>query len=230
MSDLVQVEQLRKEFGGLVAVDDVDFTIPQNAIVSLIGPNGAGKTTFFNMLTGVYKPTSGTGRSEGRGRDRQAAARDHRARRRANVPEHPPLPDDDRSGERPRRDAHAAQGRNHPEHPADAACQARRGRGAEAGAGAARVLGARRRGRRGVRPQSLLRRPAPARGRARARHRAAAAAPRRADGGDEPAGDARVHELRRQAQGGAAADDPHDRARHARGHGDLRPGHSLRLR
>src|SRR3954470_24021025 len=59
MSDLVLVEQLRKEFGGLVAVDDVDFTIPQRTIVSLIGPNGAGKTTFFNMLTGVYKPTAG---------------------------------------------------------------------------------------------------------------------------------------------------------------------------
>ena len=50
---------MRKEFGGLVAVNDVDFEIPEQAIVSLIGPNGAGKTTFFNMLTGVYKPTSG---------------------------------------------------------------------------------------------------------------------------------------------------------------------------
>jgi branched-chain amino acid transport system ATP-binding protein len=50
---------LRKEFGGLVAVDDVDFTVPDESIVSLIGPNGAGKTTFFNMLTGVYKPTDG---------------------------------------------------------------------------------------------------------------------------------------------------------------------------
>jgi branched-chain amino acid transport system ATP-binding protein len=56
---LLDVEQLRKEFGGLVAVNDVDFAIPEQAIVSLIGPNGAGKTTFFNMLTGVYKPTSG---------------------------------------------------------------------------------------------------------------------------------------------------------------------------
>jgi branched-chain amino acid transport system ATP-binding protein len=57
--DLVVAEQVRKEFGGLVATDDVDFTIPRGAVVSLIGPNGAGKTTFFNMLTGVYKPTAG---------------------------------------------------------------------------------------------------------------------------------------------------------------------------
>jgi branched-chain amino acid transport system ATP-binding protein len=56
---LVVTSELRKEFGGLVAVDDVDFTIPRGSIVSLIGPNGAGKTTFFNMITGVYKPTSG---------------------------------------------------------------------------------------------------------------------------------------------------------------------------
>ncbi len=56
---LLQTFSLRKEFGGLVAVDDVDFTVPQGSIVSLIGPNGAGKTTFFNMLTGVYKPTVG---------------------------------------------------------------------------------------------------------------------------------------------------------------------------
>ncbi len=56
---LLQTTGLRKEFGGLVAVDDVDFTVPEESIVSLIGPNGAGKTTFFNMLTGVYKPTAG---------------------------------------------------------------------------------------------------------------------------------------------------------------------------
>jgi branched-chain amino acid transport system ATP-binding protein len=53
-------EQIRKEFGGLVAVNNVDFTVPRAKVVSLIGPNGAGKTTFFNMLTGVYKPTSGS--------------------------------------------------------------------------------------------------------------------------------------------------------------------------
>jgi len=52
-------ENVRKEFGGLIAVSDVDFTVPAGSIVSLIGPNGAGKTTFFNMLTGVYTPTAG---------------------------------------------------------------------------------------------------------------------------------------------------------------------------
>jgi branched-chain amino acid transport system ATP-binding protein len=57
--DLLVAQQVRKEFGGLIAVNDVDFVVPEGSIVSLIGPNGAGKTTFFNMLTGVYKPTAG---------------------------------------------------------------------------------------------------------------------------------------------------------------------------
>jgi branched-chain amino acid transport system ATP-binding protein len=57
--DLLVAERVRKQFGGLLAVNDVDLTIPEQSIVSLIGPNGAGKTTFFNMLTGVYTPTSG---------------------------------------------------------------------------------------------------------------------------------------------------------------------------
>jgi len=59
VANLLEAEGVRKEFGGLVAVNDVDFTIPERSIVSLIGPNGAGKTTFFNMLTGVYRPTAG---------------------------------------------------------------------------------------------------------------------------------------------------------------------------
>jgi branched-chain amino acid transport system ATP-binding protein len=58
-ANLLSAEAVRKEFGGLVAVNDIDFGIPERSIVGLIGPNGAGKTTFFNMLTGVYKPTSG---------------------------------------------------------------------------------------------------------------------------------------------------------------------------
>src|SRR4051794_31390241 len=47
------------QFGGLTAVKSVSFTIPERGIVSLIGPNGAGKTTFFNVLTGLYQPTTG---------------------------------------------------------------------------------------------------------------------------------------------------------------------------
>src|ERR671922_3059179 len=57
--DILVADNVRKEFGGLVATNDVDFIIPRGSVVSLIGPNGAGKTTFFNMLTGVYKPTAG---------------------------------------------------------------------------------------------------------------------------------------------------------------------------
>jgi branched-chain amino acid transport system ATP-binding protein len=58
--NLLVAEKVRKEFGGLVATDDIDFAIPLGSIVALIGPNGAGKTTFFNQITGVYKPTSGS--------------------------------------------------------------------------------------------------------------------------------------------------------------------------
>src|SRR5215475_8404755 len=56
---ILEAVQLSKIFGGLVAVDAVTFSVPRKSIVSIIGPNGAGKTTFFNMLTGVYTPTSG---------------------------------------------------------------------------------------------------------------------------------------------------------------------------
>jgi branched-chain amino acid transport system ATP-binding protein len=57
---------ITKSFGGLVAVNDVSFDIPPGAIVSLIGPNGAGKTTFFNMLTGLIRPTAGRITLDGR--------------------------------------------------------------------------------------------------------------------------------------------------------------------
>jgi branched-chain amino acid transport system ATP-binding protein len=57
--DLLVAADVSKVFGGLVAVEGVNFSIPRRSIVSIIGPNGAGKTTFFNMLTGLYKPTTG---------------------------------------------------------------------------------------------------------------------------------------------------------------------------
>jgi branched-chain amino acid transport system ATP-binding protein len=59
MAALYEAQDVTKAFGGLVAVSDVTFEIPEGSIVSIIGPNGAGKTTFFNILTGLYKPTQG---------------------------------------------------------------------------------------------------------------------------------------------------------------------------
>jgi branched-chain amino acid transport system ATP-binding protein len=63
---LLDASHISKVFGGLVAVNDVEFRVPHKAIVSLIGPNGAGKTTFFNCLTGLYRPTTGRVTFDGR--------------------------------------------------------------------------------------------------------------------------------------------------------------------
>jgi branched-chain amino acid transport system ATP-binding protein len=57
---LLTVEHLTRRFGGVVALDDVSFDVPQGQILGLIGPNGAGKTTAFNVITRLYKPDSGT--------------------------------------------------------------------------------------------------------------------------------------------------------------------------
>jgi len=56
---LLTVNQLTKNFGGLAAVSHVNITLEEQELVGLIGPNGAGKTTLFNLLTGVYEPSSG---------------------------------------------------------------------------------------------------------------------------------------------------------------------------
>ncbi|MBA2631237.1 MAG: ABC transporter ATP-binding protein [Thermoleophilaceae bacterium] len=56
---LLATDRVSKAFGGLVAVSDISFGVTPRSIVSIIGPNGAGKTTFFNMLTGLYRPTTG---------------------------------------------------------------------------------------------------------------------------------------------------------------------------
>jgi len=56
---ILQVKSLRKNFGGVVALDELSFEVHDGQIKSIIGPNGAGKTTLFNIISGVYPPTSG---------------------------------------------------------------------------------------------------------------------------------------------------------------------------
>jgi len=79
MSALLQLGQVTIRFGGLTAVNGVDLSIGENELCGLIGPNGAGKTTVFNLITGVYRPTSGSidfsGRSVAGLRSSEIAAR-----------------------------------------------------------------------------------------------------------------------------------------------------------
>jgi ABC-type branched-subunit amino acid transport system ATPase component len=63
---LLEARGVTKQFGGLVAINNVDFSLAERSIASLIGPNGAGKTTFFNIVAGLYRPTSGQILFEGR--------------------------------------------------------------------------------------------------------------------------------------------------------------------
>ncbi len=60
MATVLELENVSRNFGGLLAVDNLDLEVPEGKILSLIGPNGAGKTTVFNMATGVYPPSDGT--------------------------------------------------------------------------------------------------------------------------------------------------------------------------
>ena len=60
MPALLQLDQVTIRFGGLTAVNAVDFVVHEGELCGLIGPNGAGKTTVFNLITGVYPPTDGT--------------------------------------------------------------------------------------------------------------------------------------------------------------------------
>lgn len=66
MKNILECQQVSIQFGGLKAVSDVNLTVGNRELVGLIGPNGAGKTTLFNLITGIYKPTSGSITYEGR--------------------------------------------------------------------------------------------------------------------------------------------------------------------
>jgi branched-chain amino acid transport system ATP-binding protein len=59
MTPLLETQDLTIQFGGLTAVSEVAFHVTQGEVIGLIGPNGSGKTTFFNLITGIYRPTSG---------------------------------------------------------------------------------------------------------------------------------------------------------------------------
>lgn len=59
MANVLKVENVTMQFGGLLAVDNVNLSVDEGEIVAMIGPNGAGKTTVFNVITGVYQPTNG---------------------------------------------------------------------------------------------------------------------------------------------------------------------------
>ena len=192
--NILETLGVTKQFGGLTAVNDVSFAIPRRSIVSIIGPNGAGKTTFFNILTGLYKPTTGHDRVRRQERHRRPAGQDHGAGHGADVPEHPPLRDDDRDRERHGRPARADEGgpvRLDP--PARRACAGRSASRARRRREMLEYVGLKPASPRPARDQPLLRRPAPRGDRPRARVGPGAAAARRADRRHEPAGVRQPH-------------------------------------
>ena len=227
--NLLTVESIRKEFGGLLAVSDLDFTIPAESIVSLIGPNGAGKTTFFNMLTGVYKPTSGQIVFDGTdvtGKPPHAITKLGIGRTFQNIRLFPQMTalENVLVGMHSRLKG-GILGSIFGTPRVRSARSARPTRRA----GASALLGPRP-GRRRARRESLLWRSAPAGARPGACDRTEAASARRADGRHEPAGDGGLHRFSGAAPHGAADHDPPDRARHEGRDGHLRAGHGARLR
>ena len=85
---ILEAKGMTKRFSGLVAVDNLDFYIPEGAIASIIGPNGAGKTTFFNCITGFYQIDEGEILFDGARVNGKSPGPDHALRHRANLPKH----------------------------------------------------------------------------------------------------------------------------------------------
>ena len=73
MTAVLEVSNLRKAFGGLIAVDGVSFEVRAGEILGIIGPNGSGKSTLFNCVLGQLQPTAGEVRIDEPGHDRCAA-------------------------------------------------------------------------------------------------------------------------------------------------------------
>jgi ABC-type Fe3+/spermidine/putrescine transport system ATPase subunit len=123
MSNVLEAKNISVAFGGLLAVNSVDFDIPKQKVVSLIGPNGAGKTTFFNVLTGLYKPSAGTISYEGKD------ITDLPPHKEILLSSHQALWPDDCSGESPCCDALEVEVRDHLHDPSHAKTAPRRKRG-----------------------------------------------------------------------------------------------------
>ena len=196
--------------------------MPRGKVVSLIGPNGAGKTTFFNMLTGVYKPTAGTVTFLGEdvtGKPPHAITARGIGRTFQNIR----LFQNMTALENVLVGMHSRLKANLFNSILRTPFVKREEKAArERALELLEYTGLRRKWQTTAK-QPALRRPAPARGGARARDRAEAAAARRADRRHEPAGVGGVHGVRRAPARRARADGADDRARHARRHGRLRP-------
>ena len=232
---LVKARGVTKRFGGLLAVNKVDFDIPRGSIVSLIGPNGAGKTTFFNMITGYYVPTTGQIIFDGQPivsmKGNRSAKKPHEVtalgigRTFQNIRLFGTMSalDNVRVGHNVHLKSHwwdsvfrtpACSGRSR-----------QRSRSAWRCSSSSTSTSGPRPGR-----EPAVRRPAPARDRPRARDATEAAAARRTDGRHEQQRDPPDDRLHPPPAGRARPDRPAHRARHAGRHGHQRPGHRARPR
>ena len=115
---LLQIDNARKQFGGVIAVNNVSFDVGAREIVALIGPNGAGKSTTFNLITGVLTSTGGTISVHGREHRQRAAAGSGKTRHRQNLPARQAGARHERAGKRRDRRASARPCRRHLQHAA----------------------------------------------------------------------------------------------------------------